>query len=43
MGVIRESKSDVIEMRFTGTGNFLPENSTNLSMTNANVIFNNLY
>ena len=39
MGVIRESKSDVVWMRDTGTGNFLPENSTNLSMTNANVIF----
>ena len=40
MGVIRESKSDVLGMFFTGTGNFLPENSTNLRMTNANVIFN---
>ena len=40
IGVVRESKSDVVWMRDTGTGNFLPGNSTNLSMTNANVIFN---
>ena len=40
MGIIRESKSDIIEIQNTGTGNFLPEDSTNLRMTNANVIFN---
>lgn len=40
MGVIRETKSDVVMMLDTGTGNFMPENSTNLRMTNANVIFN---
>jgi hypothetical protein len=40
IGVIRESKSDVVWMQETGTGNFIPVNSTNLRMTNANVIFN---
>ena len=40
IGVIRESKSDIVWIQDIGTGNFLPGNSTNLSMANANVIFN---
>lgn len=40
MVIVGDTKADIVLTRDTGTGNFLPEEDSNLSMTNANVIFN---